>query len=90
MSVTMDFRIKGWTAKRKKALVVEIIHGTTAVAETSRAIDLSPSEVVGWVDDEPVTYLCRRDCSFMPLGVQRQRGFCLPMLNVDGAGYTSR
>ena len=37
-----------------------------------------------------VTYLCRSKCSFRPLGVRRPRGFFLPMLNVDGAGYRSR
>ncbi len=31
MSVTMDNSIKGWTAKRKMALVVEIIQGKTTV-----------------------------------------------------------
>lgn len=44
MSVTMDDSIKRWTAKRKTALVVEIIQGKTTVAEASRAYDLSPSE----------------------------------------------
>ena len=43
MSVTMDDSIKRWTAKRKTALVVEIIQGKTTVAEASRAYDLSPS-----------------------------------------------
>ena len=38
----------------------------------------------------PVTYLCRSECSFRPLGVRRPRGFCLPMLSADGAGYRSR
>ncbi|MBK1637411.1 hypothetical protein CKO19_17085 [Rhodovulum adriaticum] len=38
----------------------------------------------------PVTYLCRPQCSFRPLGVRRPRGFCLPMLSADGAGYRSR
>ena len=38
----------------------------------------------------PVTYLCRPQCSFRPLGVRRPRGFCLPMLNADGGGYRSR
>ena len=33
MSVTMDDSIKRWTAKRKTALVVEIIQGKTTVAE---------------------------------------------------------
>jgi hypothetical protein len=37
MSVTMDDNIKRWTAKRKTALVVEIIQGKTTVAEASRA-----------------------------------------------------
>jgi transposase-like protein len=32
-------------------LVVEIIQGKTTVAEASRAYDLSPSEIEGWVDD---------------------------------------
>jgi transposase-like protein len=51
MSVTMDDGIKRWTAKRKTALVVEIIQGKTTVAEASRSFDLSPSEIEGWVDD---------------------------------------
>jgi transposase-like protein len=51
MSVTMDDSIKRWTAKRKTALVVEIIQGKTTVSEASRAYDLSPSEIEGWVDD---------------------------------------
>ena len=38
----------------------------------------------------PVTYLCRPQCSFRPLGVRKPRGFCLPMLSADGAGYRSR
>lgn len=49
MSVTMDDGIKRWTAKRKTALVVEIIQAKTTVAEASRAYDLSPSEIEGWV-----------------------------------------
>lgn len=51
MSVTMDDGIKRWTAKRKTALVIEIIQGKTTVAEASRSFDLSPSEIEGWVDD---------------------------------------
>ena len=51
MSLTMDDGIKRWTAKRKTALVVEIFQGKTTVAEASRAFDLSPSEIEGWVDD---------------------------------------
>jgi len=37
-----------------------------------------------------VTYSCRSKCSFRPLGVRMPRGFFLPMLNADGAGYRSR
>ncbi|WP_290685880.1 MULTISPECIES: DUF1153 domain-containing protein [unclassified Haematobacter] len=51
MSVSMDDGVKRWTAKRKTALVIEIIQGKTTVAEASRSFDLSPSEIEGWVDD---------------------------------------
>ncbi len=51
MSVKMVDNIKRWSAKRKTALVVEIIQGKTTVAEASRALDLSRSEIEGWVDD---------------------------------------
>ena len=44
-----------------------------------------PTNAIG-----PVAYLCRPQCSIMPLGVRRPRGFCLPMLSADGAGYRSR
>ena len=50
--------IKRWTAKRKSALVLEIIQGKTTVAQASRAYDLSPSEVEGWV---PEPFLLRSD-----------------------------
>ncbi len=51
MSTKMDEDIKRWTAKRKSALVMNIIQGKTTVAEASRSYDLSPSEVENWVDD---------------------------------------
>ena len=51
MSMTMDDSIKRWTAKRKTALVIEIIQGKTTVAEASRSFDLAPSEIEGWVED---------------------------------------
>lgn len=51
MSMLMDEEIKRWTAKRKSALVLEIIQGKTTVAEASRAYDLPPSEIESWVDD---------------------------------------
>lgn len=51
MSMVMEEEIKRWTAKRKSALVIEILQGKTTIAEASRAFDLSPSEIEGWVDD---------------------------------------
>ncbi len=46
----MEDSIKRWSAKRKAALVVEIIQGKTTVAAASRAYDLSPSEIEAWLD----------------------------------------
>ncbi|SNY93004.1 Transposase [Cohaesibacter sp. ES.047] len=51
MSITMDGKVKRWTAKRQSALVIEIIQGKTSVSEASRSYDLSPSEIEGWVED---------------------------------------
>ena len=51
MSETVADDIKRWTAKRKSALVIEIIQGKTTVAEASRTYDLAPSEIESWVDD---------------------------------------
>ena len=51
MSMLMNEEIKRWTAKRKTALVLEIIQGKTTVAEASRSYDVSPSEIEAWVDD---------------------------------------
>ena len=51
MSITVDDSIKRWTAKRKTALVIEIIQRKTTVAEASRSLDLTPSEIEGWVED---------------------------------------
>ena len=51
MSETMTEPVKRWTAKRKSALVVEILQGKMTVSEASRSYDLSPSEIEGWIDD---------------------------------------
>jgi len=51
MSMKMEDEIKRWTAKRKGALVLDIIQGKTTVSEASRSYDLSPSEVETWVAD---------------------------------------
>jgi len=47
----MEDGIKRWTAKRKAALVMEIIQGKTTIAEASRAFDVSPAEIEEWVDE---------------------------------------
>ncbi len=51
MSTLMEDDIKRWTAKRKTALVLDIIQGKTTVLEGSRAFDSHPSEVEQWVDE---------------------------------------
>ena len=49
MSIPMDDEIKRWTARRKSALVLEIIQGKTTIAEASRQFDLPPSEIEDWI-----------------------------------------
>ena len=51
MSIMMDEEIKRWTAKRKTALVMDIIQGKTTVSEAARGFDLAPSEIEAWVND---------------------------------------
>jgi len=51
MSAVMEEDIKRWTARRKAALVLEIIQGKTTVAEASRSFDVPPSEIEEWVED---------------------------------------
>ena len=51
MSQVMDGEIKRWRAKRKSALVLEILQGKTTVAEASREFDLAPSEVEKWIEE---------------------------------------
>ncbi|MGV3590888.1 MAG: transposase [Gammaproteobacteria bacterium] len=49
MSNTQDEDIKRWTAKRKSALVLDIIQGKTTIAEASRQYDLPPADIEDWV-----------------------------------------
>jgi transposase-like protein len=51
MRMTMEDDIKRWTAKRKAALVMEIIQGKASISEASRAFDVSPAEIEEWVDE---------------------------------------
>lgn len=50
MSIAMEEDIKRWTARRKSALVLEIIQGKTAVSAASRQFDIPPSEIEDWID----------------------------------------
>ena len=47
----MEDDIKRWTARRKAALILDIIQGKTTVAEASRAYDLPPSQIEEWVEE---------------------------------------
>ncbi|MDP9583665.1 UNVERIFIED_ORG: transposase-like protein [Burkholderia contaminans] len=51
MSTNMDEEIKRWTAKRKSALVLDIIRDKTTTAEASRDFNLSPTEIESWIED---------------------------------------
>ena len=51
MSAVMEEDITRWTARRKAALVLEIIQGKTTVAEASQSFDLPPSDIEEWVDE---------------------------------------
>lgn len=50
MSTMMEEDVKRWTARRKSALVLDIIQGKTTVSEAARQFDLSPSDIEEWVD----------------------------------------
>lgn len=51
MSVIVEEDFKRWTAKRKAALVMDIIQGKSSVSEASRSFDLPPSEIEEWVEE---------------------------------------
>ncbi len=51
MSEVMEEEIERWTARRKSALVLEIIQGKTTVAGASRQFDLTPAEIESRVED---------------------------------------
>jgi transposase-like protein len=42
--------VKRWTAKRRAALVVELLSGKTTIAEAARAHDLKVSDIELWKD----------------------------------------
>ena len=51
MGIVMEEEIKRWTARRKAALVLDILQGKATVSEASRQFDLAPSEIEGWVEE---------------------------------------
>ena len=48
MSTELPDEIKRWTAKRRTALVLEILRGETTINEAARKHDLKPSEIQHW------------------------------------------
>ena len=51
MGVIVEQEFKRWTAKRKAALVTEILQGKTSVSDAARSFDLSPYKIEAWVDE---------------------------------------
>ena len=51
MGTEMEDEIKRWTARRKSALVMEVLQGKRTLAEASRSYDLPPSEIETWIDE---------------------------------------
>jgi hypothetical protein len=51
MSEVLDEEVKRWRARRKSALVLEIIQDETTVSESARQFDLTPAEIEGWLED---------------------------------------
>ncbi len=42
--------VRRWTAKRKAELVLDLMKGKVEISEVSRAYDLCPSEIEGWME----------------------------------------
>jgi hypothetical protein len=50
MSIDRDEEIKRWVARRKSAVILDIIRGKIIVRESFRQFDLPPSEIESWID----------------------------------------
>lgn len=48
MTIENDETLKRWTAKRRSALVLEILRGTTTVVEAARKHALTVAEIEQW------------------------------------------
>jgi len=55
----MEEEIKRWTARRKSALVLEIIQGKTTVAAAIWQFDLTPAEIGSWVEGASAAWRTR-------------------------------
>lgn len=51
MNEPMQDPVGQWTVKRTTALAFGIIQGKTTIPEASRAYDLTPSNIEGWIKD---------------------------------------
>ncbi|MGV7189944.1 DUF1153 domain-containing protein [Xanthomonas axonopodis] len=51
MSEVMEEKIKRWTARRKSALVLQIIQDKATMTAANRQFDLTPAEMESWFDD---------------------------------------
>jgi transposase-like protein len=51
MRVLLEEEFEAWPARRKSALVLEVIQGKTTIAEASRHFDLTPAEIESWLED---------------------------------------
>lgn len=61
MSIVTEEEIKRWTARRKSALVLEVIQGKASISEASRQFDLPPSEIDGW--GGAIAFVLGADCA---------------------------
>ena len=97
MSAMMDEEIKRWTARRKSALVLEIIRGKTTVAEASRPL---PSNAIvlnnggSWPNLAAKPTLRTALCRFtvdpkQPLAAMIQERYATASREASGAGVAT-
>lgn len=51
MNDSIESNVQRWTAKRKTAVVLDLIKGKTSAAEVARQHDLTVAEIERWQDD---------------------------------------
>ncbi len=57
--------VKRWTAKRKATLILDLIKGTTTVAQAARTYGLTPAEIEEWLEGSLGRSLCRTPLSIL-------------------------